>query len=98
MTYVVVFATQKDVLSKTLSNAEEAYSRGARMILFTCFDDIDKEFLDKCEFIVKIKNTNNGLQAIENIVPWQLVAYYTSVSKDINPDKPRNLAKSVTVE
>lgn len=98
MTYVVVFATQKDVLSKTLSNAEEAYSRGARMILFTCFDDIDKEFLDKCEFIIKVKNTNNGLQAIENIVPWQLVAYYTSVSKGINPDKPRNLAKSVTVE
>lgn len=98
MTYVVVFATEKDVLSKTLSNAEEAYSRGAKLILFTCFDDIDKEFKDKCFFIVKIRNTGCGLQAIENIVPWQLIAYYTSVSKGINPDKPRNLAKSVTVE
>lgn len=98
MTYVVVFATEKEVVSKTISNAEEAYSRGAKLILFTCFDDIDKEFTDKCSFIVKVKNRNCGLQAIENIVPWQLIAYYTSVSKGINPDKPRNLAKSVTVE
>lgn len=98
MTYVVVFATQKDVLSKVLCNAEEAYSRGARLILFTCFSDIDRSFLDKCEFVIKVKDTKNGLQAIENIVPWQFIAYYTSVNKGINPDKPRNLAKSVTVE
>ena len=97
-TYVVVFATEKEVLSKTLSNAEEAYSRGAKLILFTCFDAIDKEFLDKCEFVLKVKEVGCGLQAIENIVPWQFIAYYTSVSKGINPDKPRNLAKSVTVE
>lgn len=98
MTYVVVFATEKEVLYKTLSNAEEAYSRGAKLILFTCFDGIDKEFTDKCEFVVKVREIGCGLQAIENIVPWQFIAYYTSVSKGINPDKPRNLAKSVTVE
>ena len=98
MTYVVVFATEKEVLAKTISNAEEAYSRGARLIVFTCFDDIDKSFENKCEFIIKVRDIGSGLQAIENIIPWQLIAYYTSVSKGINPDKPRNLAKSVTVE
>lgn len=98
MTYVVVFATEKEVVAKTLSNAEEAYSRGAKIILFTSITDMDKAFMDKCSFIVKIKDVNCGLQAITNIVPWQFIAYYTSVSKGINPDRPRNLAKSVTVE
>lgn len=97
-TYVVVFATEREVLSKTLSNAEEAYARGAKLILFTCFDDIDEEFVKKCYFVIKVKNAGCGLQAISNIVPWQMIAYYTSVSKGLNPDKPRNLAKSVTVE
>lgn len=97
-TYVIVFATVKEVLSKTLCNAEEAYSRGAKLILFTCFDDIDKAFLDKCEYVIRTGEAKNGLQAINSIVPWQLIAYYTSIAKGINPDKPRNLAKSVTVE
>ena len=97
-TYVVVFATEKRVLSKVLCNAEEARSRGAKLILFTCFDGIERDFTEKCEFVVKISETGNGLQAVANIVPWQLIAYYTSVNKGINPDKPRNLAKSVTVE
>lgn len=97
-TYVVVFATERRVLSKVLCNAEEAYSRGAKLILFTCFDDVDADFIDKCEYVVKTGFTGSGLQAVANIVPWQLIAYYTSVNKGINPDKPRNLAKSVTVE
>lgn len=97
-TYVVVFATERKVLSKTLANAEEAYSRGAKLILFTCFDDIDRNFKQKCEFTITVRETGDALQAIENIIPWQLTAYYTSIGKGINPDRPRNLAKSVTVE
>lgn len=96
-TYVVVFATEKSVLSKLLCNAEEAYSRGAKLILFTCFD-VEESFTSKCEHVIKINDSENGLQAINNIVPWQLIAYYTSIAKGINPDRPRNLAKSVTVE
>lgn len=96
-TYVVVFATEKNVFNKTLSNAEEARSRGAKLILFTCFD-AGEDFESKCEAVIKVKNVGGDLQAIANILPWQFIAYYTSVGKGINPDKPRNLAKSVTVE
>lgn len=98
MTYVVVFATERKVLSKTLNNAEEAYSRGAKLILFTCFDDIEPRFKEKCELIVNVRETGDELQAIANIIPWQMTAYYTSIGKGLNPDRPRNLAKSVTVE
>lgn len=95
-TYVVVFATEKNVLSKTICNAEEVRARGAKVILFTCFD----EFINSENFyyVIKVKEIDNSLQTVMNIVPWQIIAYYTSVNKGINPDKPRNLAKSVTVE
>ncbi len=96
-TYVIVFATQKDILSKTLANAEEAKARGAKIILFTCFD-IDPATAENFYFIINVKDLGNELQCVLNIVPWQIIAYYTSINKGINPDKPRNLAKSVTVE
>ncbi|MBE7087488.1 MAG: glutamine--fructose-6-phosphate transaminase (isomerizing) [Clostridiales bacterium] len=94
---VVVFATQKTIFEKTLSNAEEAYSRGAKLILFTCFE-VDDITAQKFYKIIKVPSVNSELQTVLNIVPWQLIAYYTSTAKGINPDKPRNLAKSVTVE
>lgn len=96
-TYVVVFATQKNVLQKTLCNAEEARARGAKIILFTCFD-LEPSETENFYYVIKIKDIDNGLQNVLSIVPWQIIAYYTSISKGINPDKPRNLAKSVTVE
>ena len=96
-TYVVVFATEKNVLSKTLCNAEEAKARGAKIILFTCFD-LEPSLTENFYFVIKVKELGNALQAVLNIVPWQIIAYYTSVNKGYNPDKPRNLAKSVTVE
>ena len=96
-TYVIVFATQKNVLQKTLCNAEEARARGAKIILFTCFD-LDQSETENFYYVIKIKEIDGGLQNVLSIVPWQIIAYYTSVSKGINPDKPRNLAKSVTVE
>ena len=96
-TFVIVFATEKNLLIKTLSNAEEARARGAKIILFTCFD-LDKGVTDKFYYVIKVKDAAGPLQAVLNILPWQIIAYYTSVNKGINPDKPRNLAKSVTVE
>lgn len=95
--YVVVFATDEEVLSKTLSNAEEAKSRGAKIILFTTVN-VEKSILDKFFYTMKVEKTQTHLQCIQNIVVWQLIAYYISTYKMINPDKPRNLAKSVTVE
>lgn len=94
---VVVFATDERLLSKTLCNAEETLARGAKVILFTCFD-LEDTVTDKFFKVIKIKKIQSPLQKVVNIVPWQLIAYYTSLNKGINPDKPRNLAKSVTVE
>ena len=96
-TFVIVFATDKNVLTKTLCNAEEAKARGGKLILCTCFD-LPPEDAENFYYIVKVKELGNSLQAVLNIVPWQIIAYYISVSKGLNPDKPRNLAKSVTVE
>lgn len=96
-TYVIVFATVKSVFDKVIANAEEAMARGAKIILVTCFD-LDDAAAERFYHIVKVKKTDNLLQCVLNIVPWQIIAYYTSVNKGINPDKPRNLAKSVTVE
>lgn len=96
-TYLVVFATDEKVFQKTLCNAEEARARGAKIILCTCFDT-DESLCENFHHVVKVKKLGGALQGVINIVPWQLIAYYVSVNKGINPDKPRNLAKSVTVE
>ncbi|MEG9429535.1 MAG: glutamine--fructose-6-phosphate transaminase (isomerizing) [Christensenellaceae bacterium] len=96
-TYVIVFATDKNVFTKTICNAEEAKARGGKIILFTCFD-VSEADAENFYHIIKVKELDNSLQAVLNIVPWQIIAYYTSINKGINPDKPRNLAKSVTVE
>ena len=96
-TYVIAFATDKKVFSKTISNAEEAKARGAKVILFTCFE-IDEVIKDNFYYVIQVNEVSSELQCVINIVPWQLIAYYVSVSKGLNPDKPRNLAKSVTVE
>ena len=96
-TYVIVFATEKSVLLKTLGNAHEARARGAKIILFTCFD-LEEKLIEDFYYVIKVKDAMSSLQSVVNIVPWQIIAYYTSVNKGINPDKPRNLAKSVTVE
>ena len=82
---------------KTLANAEEAKSRGAKLILTTSCD------IDECELasfteVIKVPRVDELLQPIADIVPWQIIAYYISVNRGLNPDKPRNLAKSVTVE
>ena len=96
-TYVIVFATEKGVLSKTLANAAEAQARGAKLILLTN-EDIDDETASKFSEIIKVPFVHSDLQAIANVIPWQKIAYYMAINKGYNPDKPRNLAKSVTVE
>ena len=96
-TYVIAFATDKHVFTKTINKAEEAKARGAKIILFTCFDPEPLD-TDNFYYVIKVREIGNSLQAVLNIVPWQIIAYYTSINKGINPDKPRNLAKSVTVE
>ncbi len=93
-TLVIVILTQTKLIDKTLNNIHELNSRGAKVILFS-------PFIELSQFVYKIIPTPKTLDLISPFVtlkPLQMLAYQTSLAKDINPDKPRNLAKSVTVE
>lgn len=93
---VIAIATQKAVYSKVVSNIREVKARGAFVLLISK----DKEIKDKtiCDVHISIPEVRDELCVFEAVVILQILAYYTSVSKDNNPDQPRNLAKSVTVE
>lgn len=91
-TPLFVFANQKNINTKTMSSMKEAESRGANVVVFTN----DSSF--ECDSQIVIHNNDEILSQIEIISSMQYLAYRVSVLKDINPDQPRNLAKSVTVE
>ena len=87
-------ATNDKLNSKTVSNLEEVISRGANVFLITD----DKNLIDKSYETIIIPNVSIFLKGILVVIPYQLIAYYTAVLKGTNIDKPKNLAKSVTVE
>ena len=93
---VIALATQKQVYEKTISNAKETKSRGARVILFTTKDAVVPEGV--ADYIVRLDEYEDLLMPLQLIVPLQLFAYYMAVLCGCDVDKPRNLAKSVTVE
>ncbi|MGN0490920.1 glutamine--fructose-6-phosphate transaminase (isomerizing) [Ruminococcus sp.] len=95
---VISVATQTDVIPKTISNIVEVKSRGAKIIL-VCTDSCARELKDGvADYVVEIPHSEELLMPITAVVPLQLLAYYTSINRGNDPDKPRNLAKSVTVE
>lgn len=95
---VIAVATQTDVIPKTISNIVEVKSRGAKIIL-VCTDSCARELKDGvADYIIKIPHSDELLMPITAVVPLQILAYYTSVNRGNDPDQPRNLAKSVTVE
>ena len=81
---------------KTISSANETRSRGARVILFTTKDVVVPEGV--ADYVVRLDDYDELLMALQLIVPLQLFAYYMAVLRGCDVDKPRNLAKSVTVE
>ena len=93
---VIALATQKQVYEKTISNAKETKSRGARVILFTTKDAVVPEGV--ADYIVRLDEYEDLLMPLQLIVPLQLFAYYMAVLRGCDVDKPRNLAKSVTVD
>ena len=93
---VMALATQKQVYEKTLSNAKETRSRGARVLLFTTKDAPVPEGV--ADAVVRLDDYEEVLMPLQLIVPLQLFAYYMAVLRGCDVDKPRNLAKSVTVE
>ncbi|MGP1562387.1 glutamine--fructose-6-phosphate transaminase (isomerizing) [Filifactor alocis] len=95
-TPVITIATQTSLLDKTFSNMQEVKARGAHLIAFT--RESATTICNKADVIVTIPECPDLLMPVVSIVPAQLLAYYTSVLKGNDVDKPRNLAKSVTVE
>ena len=93
---VIAVATQNSVLEKTVSNIKEVKARGA-MTIVICDEDADIG-VDVADYLIRIPKINEMLMPMVATVPMQLLAYYTSVNKGNDVDKPRNLAKSVTVE
>lgn len=95
-TLVVGILTQPALFEKTLSNMVEAGSRGGYLMGLTCAGNYNVE--DTADFTVYIPRTHPLLANLLAIVPLQLLGYYVSVARGLDVDKPRNLAKSVTVE
>ena len=93
---VIAVATQKRLYEKTISNVKEVKARGAKVVLICregCCPD-----QDVADHVFQIPNFDDLLMPMIAVVPLQLIAYYTAVLKGTDVDKPRNLAKSVTVE
>ncbi len=93
---VIAVATQSDLFEKTVSNVKEVKARGAKVTMI-CGENVDVD-KDVANHLVRLPDVDDILMPILAIVPLQFIAYYTSVLKGCDVDKPRNLAKSVTVE
>ena len=91
---VIGVMTDTKLVEKTISNLQEVITRGAKTLILTN-QDIDKSMFD---LVIDLPKTNPFISPIISIVPLQLFAYYISKEKGLDVDKPRNLAKSVTVE
>jgi glucosamine--fructose-6-phosphate aminotransferase (isomerizing) len=93
---VVFIATHNSQYEKVLSNIEEVRARGGRVIAVATEGDTGIQRL--AEHVFYVPDTLEPLQPLVNIIPLQLLAYHAAVLRGCNVDKPRNLAKSVTVE
>ena len=94
-TLVVAIASQPDLYDKIGSNMVEVRSRGATVLVIT---QNEKAFEGKTDEVFKIPECSDTLSSLLTVIPAQLFAYYCAVQRGFDPDKPRNLAKSVTVE
>ena len=93
---VIVLATQADVYPKTISNLKEVKAREATVIAIA--QEGDREIDKVADHVIYIPKTDKFLAPILAVLPLQLLAYYAALTRGCDVDKPRNLAKSVTVE
>lgn len=91
---VISILTVPDLIKKTVSNIQEVITRGAKTLVVSN-QNIDKSMFD---VVIDIPETNSFVSPILSVIPLQLLAYHISKEKNLDVDKPRNLAKSVTVE
>jgi glucosamine--fructose-6-phosphate aminotransferase (isomerizing) len=93
---VIAVATQRELFDKTVSNVKEVKARGAKVIFVThSYKTVESDVAD---YKIGLPTIDDILMPMLAVVPLQLIAYYTSVLRGNDVDKPRNLAKSVTVE
>lgn len=95
-TPVVVIGLQEKLLEKTVSNVKELKARGAHII--SVGRDNAHELKEVSDQFMAVEDIDDILSGVLSIIPLQLLSYYTSIARGIDVDKPRNLAKSVTVE
>ena len=94
-TLVIGIATQEEIFEKTISNLVEVKSRGAYIVVVT---HEGKDVSKVADITINVPKTNKYFYPSLTVIPLQLIGYYMAVSKGLDVDKPRNLAKSVTVE
>jgi glucosamine--fructose-6-phosphate aminotransferase (isomerizing) len=93
---VVFIATRGTQYEKVISNIEEVRARGGKIIAVATEGDTNiRRYSDH---VIEVPDTLEPLQPILSVIPLQLIAYHAAVARGCNVDKPRNLAKSVTVE
>ena len=93
---VVIIAPQGDIRTKMISNLKEAQSRKGTII--SIITEGDEEIKKESDFYVEIPPCLESISPLLVAVPLQLLAYYTAIARGCDVDRPRNLAKSVTVE
>ena len=93
-TFVVGILTDPNLIAKSISNIQEVITRGAKTLIITNQEITQSDF----DFVFSIPNTNPLISPIISIIPLQLLSYYIAKEKELDVDKPRNLAKSVNVE
>lgn len=93
---IVAIATQKSVYEKTVSNIKEMKARGAVVIGIS--SQQDKELVKYVDYVIRVPEADELLNPLLTVIPLQLLAYYVAIARGNDVDKPRNLAKSVTVE
>jgi glucosamine--fructose-6-phosphate aminotransferase (isomerizing) len=93
---VVVIALRYGVYEKILNNIEEVGARHGKVIVIA--SEGDEEIRRKAEYVIHVPRVPEALSPILSVVPLQLLAYHIAVARGCDVDKPRNLAKSVTVE
>ena len=93
---VVILAPQDRYFEKTISNMQEVIARGGKVLLIT--NEKNNIISENIRFVIRVPKTNNQLTSFLTTIPLQLLAYHIAALKNLDIDKPRNLAKSVTVE
>lgn len=95
-TFVVALCTQEKMVEKMISNIKEVKARGAKVLAIAC--ERSQQLKEVADMTLFLPNTPDSLVPILAVVPLQLFAYYCAIERSCDVDKPRNLAKSVTVE